>query len=220
MTDWFEYQDDISDAISDSMDMDWSANDGARAVVRWLNENKPLSTTPRVTVPVDGDEVTITLTGKVSDTMPGRPGWFRVTGHKFIFSATGDDASIRISAAPAPEGGVVEAPREALIQADLKIRSLPGTDQSDVEFIRAALATRAQPLGCFCDEADCPACSSINPAPDKLRIAVEALEPFANLGVSSGPDDEPCHYAYRITRGAIRNARQALTALQADQGAK
>lgn len=61
-------------------------------------------TTPRVTVPVDGDEVTITLTGKVSDTTPGRPGWFRVTGHKFIFSATGDDAPIRISAAPAPEG--------------------------------------------------------------------------------------------------------------------
>ena len=53
MTDWSEYQDDISDAISDSMDMDWSANDGARAVVRWLNENKPLSTTPRVTVPVE-----------------------------------------------------------------------------------------------------------------------------------------------------------------------
>jgi len=51
-----------------------------------------------MTVPVDGDEVTITLTGKVSDTMPGRPGWFRVTGHKFIFSATGDDAAIRLSA--------------------------------------------------------------------------------------------------------------------------
>lgn len=62
-------------------------------------------TTPRVTVPVDGDEVTITLTGKVSDTMPGRPGWFRVTGHKFIFSATGEDAAISLSAAPAPEGG-------------------------------------------------------------------------------------------------------------------
>lgn len=28
---------------------------------------------------------------------------------------------------------------ERLIQADLKIRSFPGTDQSDVEFIRAAL---------------------------------------------------------------------------------
>jgi len=47
------------------------------------------------------------------------------------------------SAAPAPEGGAVEDLREALIQADLKIRSLPGTDQSDVEFIREALATRS-----------------------------------------------------------------------------
>ena len=30
--------------------------------------------------------------------------------------------------------------REALVQADLTIRSMPGTDQSDVEFIRQALA--------------------------------------------------------------------------------
>lgn len=56
------------------------------------------------------------------------------------------------------------------------------------------------------------------PSADKLRIAVEALEPFANLGVTSGPDDEPCHYAYRITRGAIRNARQALATLKAEGG--
>ena len=33
--------------------------------------------------------------------------------------------------------------REALVQADLKIRSLPGTDQSDVEFIRKALEGRS-----------------------------------------------------------------------------
>ena len=32
--------------------------------------------------------------------------------------------------------------REALIQADLTIRSMPGTDQSDVEFIRQALANQ------------------------------------------------------------------------------
>lgn len=50
----------------------------------------------------------------------------------------------RLSAAPAPEGGAVEDLREALIQADLKIMSLPGTDQSDVEFIREALATREE----------------------------------------------------------------------------
>ena len=38
---------------------------------------------------------------------------------------------------------------------------------------------------------------------------LKALEPFANLGVTSGPDDEPCHFAYRITRGSIRAARAA-----------
>ena len=32
--------------------------------------------------------------------------------------------------------------REALVQADLTIRSMPGTDQSDVEFIRQALANQ------------------------------------------------------------------------------
>lgn len=41
--DWDEYADDIADAISDSMDMDWTSSDGARAVVRWLNENAPYS---------------------------------------------------------------------------------------------------------------------------------------------------------------------------------
>lgn len=34
--DWSEYEDDISDAISDSIDMDWSARDGAKAVIRCL----------------------------------------------------------------------------------------------------------------------------------------------------------------------------------------
>lgn len=35
---------------------------------------------------------------------------------------------------------MLEAHYEALVQADLKIRSLPNADQSDVEFIRVALA--------------------------------------------------------------------------------
>ena len=35
--------------------------------------------------------------------------------------------------------------REALIQADLKIRSFPGADQSDVEFIREALGRTPSP---------------------------------------------------------------------------
>lgn len=34
--DWGDLEDDISDAISDSMDMDWSSRDGAKAVVALL----------------------------------------------------------------------------------------------------------------------------------------------------------------------------------------
>jgi len=39
--DWSEFEDDLSDAISDSIDMDWNSRDGAKAVIRWLNENAP-----------------------------------------------------------------------------------------------------------------------------------------------------------------------------------
>lgn len=35
---WDELQDEISDAIGDSFDMDWTATDGAKAVVRMLQE--------------------------------------------------------------------------------------------------------------------------------------------------------------------------------------
>ncbi|WP_312145398.1 hypothetical protein [Brevundimonas sp.] len=40
--------------------------------------------------------------------------------------------------------GENERLREALVQADLTIRSLPGTDQSHVEFIRLALGGKPQ----------------------------------------------------------------------------
>lgn len=115
MTDWFEYQDDISDAISDSMDMDWSANDGARAVVRWLNENKPLSTTPRVTVPVEPTEL-IRLSSETAEYL------IRVAedaddNQWQDWAATMRQASRQmlglcamLSAAPAPEGGAVKGP--------------------------------------------------------------------------------------------------------------
>jgi hypothetical protein len=36
--DWSVFEDDIADAISDSMDMDWSSRDGARAVVAYLKQ--------------------------------------------------------------------------------------------------------------------------------------------------------------------------------------
>lgn len=39
--DWNEFEDDLADAIADSIDMDWNSRDGAKAVVRWLNENAP-----------------------------------------------------------------------------------------------------------------------------------------------------------------------------------
>lgn len=34
--DWSDLEDDIADAISDSMDMDWTSRDGAKAVVAML----------------------------------------------------------------------------------------------------------------------------------------------------------------------------------------
>ena len=41
MTDWNQHEDAIDDAISDSIDMDWTSRTGAKAVVAWLNENAP-----------------------------------------------------------------------------------------------------------------------------------------------------------------------------------
>ena len=39
--DWSEFEDGLSDAIQDSIDMDWNSRDGAKAVIRWLNEHAP-----------------------------------------------------------------------------------------------------------------------------------------------------------------------------------
>lgn len=49
--------------------------------------------------------------------------------------------------------------------------------------------------------------SSIAAERDGARAA---LKPFADLGVGSGPDDEPDNQPYRILRGAIRQARAVL----------
>lgn len=40
---WSEYEDDLSDAIGDSIDINWTSRDGAKAVVRWLQSRRPLS---------------------------------------------------------------------------------------------------------------------------------------------------------------------------------
>ena len=45
---------------------------------------------------------------------------------------------------------------------------------------------------------------------ERVKELEAGLLPFANLGVTSGPDDEPCSIPYRITRGSIRRARALL----------
>jgi hypothetical protein len=48
----------------------------------------------------------------------------------------------------------------------------------------------------------------------EIKRLKAALKPFADLGVGSGPDDEWDAAPYRITRGAIRQARRALDGSQ------
>lgn len=64
--DWDEYADDIADAISDSMDMDWTSSDGARAVVRWLTENAPYSPALTPSPPVQLSERERALEGALA----------------------------------------------------------------------------------------------------------------------------------------------------------
>lgn len=45
---------------------------------------------------------------------------------------------------------------------------------------------------------------------DLIEEAERVIAPFANLGITSGPDEEPCTIPYRITRGSIRKAREFL----------
>lgn len=50
--DWSDLEDGIADAISDSLDVDWTSRDGARAVVAYL---KALSTPSSPTQVMDRD---------------------------------------------------------------------------------------------------------------------------------------------------------------------
>lgn len=59
---------------------------------------------------------------------------FAIPGGHYYLPAVDADPDCTEAAAE------IERLREALVQADLTIRSLPGTDQSHVEFIRAALS--------------------------------------------------------------------------------
>lgn len=38
--DWSDHEDDFADAIADSIDVDWTPRDGARAIVRYLNSSE------------------------------------------------------------------------------------------------------------------------------------------------------------------------------------
>ena len=64
---------------------------------------------------------------------------------------------------------------------------------------------RLKVMGCRCDY-------EAHPAPDALRIAVEALEPFARLDVL-----EPSGVIIGLERWHFERARSALAALQAEQ---
>lgn len=46
--DWSEHEDAISEAIQDSIDMDWTSAHGARAVVRYLNSLASYGTTQEI----------------------------------------------------------------------------------------------------------------------------------------------------------------------------
>lgn len=54
------------------------------------------------------------------------------------------------------------------------------------------------------------ACEPMPELPAMVADLTNALRPFANLGVGSGPDEEHDAAPYRILRGAIRNARTAV----------
>lgn len=58
--------------------------------------------------------------------------------------ASGDVAANAVATIRELEADL-EIVTEALVQSDLKIRSLPNTDQSDVEFIHQALDKRKSP---------------------------------------------------------------------------
>jgi hypothetical protein len=54
---WADHEDDIDDAISDSIDMDWTSRDGARAVIRYLTS---------LAAPAERDAAGLELTAKAS----------------------------------------------------------------------------------------------------------------------------------------------------------
>lgn len=154
--DWSEYQDDISDAISDSMDVDWSASVGARAVVAWLNEHRPLvADTSRVTVPVEPEYTATDYLRLIAE------GWevIESTGSQMTIQNPEDDGpqdlvidvDAMLSAAPAPEGGAVSETelRDAIAlilpMAKGYAAAHPvGSNQSYVDYVENLITTREE----------------------------------------------------------------------------
>lgn len=99
MTDWSEYQDDISDAISESVDIDWNAGDGARAVVRWLNENVSLTASANdalaLRTMLDNLVIAQGLSKEIREHATD-------AARSYLYNTRA-----MLSAAPAPEGGAV-----------------------------------------------------------------------------------------------------------------
>lgn len=100
MTDWSEYQDDISDAISESVDIDWNAGDGARAVVRWLNENVSLTASANdalaLRTMLDNLVIAQGLSKEIREHATD-------AARSYLYNTR-----VMLSAAPAPEGGAVQ----------------------------------------------------------------------------------------------------------------
>lgn len=107
MTDWSEYQDDISDAISESVDIDWNAGDGARAVVRWLNENVSLTASANdalaLRTMLDNLVIAQGLSKEIREHATD-------AARSYLYNTRA-----MLSAAPAPEGGAATFDRDALI---------------------------------------------------------------------------------------------------------
>ncbi|SPU44280.1 hypothetical protein [Brevundimonas diminuta] len=110
MTSWTDYQDDISDAISESVDIDWNASDGARAVVRWLNENVSLTASANDALALRAMLDNLVIAQGLSKEIREHA---TDAARSYLYNTRA-----MLSAAPAPEGGaaleLIEAAKECL----------------------------------------------------------------------------------------------------------
>lgn len=193
MTSWTDYQDDISDAISESMDADWSASVGAKAVVAWLNEHRPISAAP---APEGG---AVKPCGGCGETDPSK----RCLGcfHDFQALVTREEAPAEAGDTLHPDAQPFEQyPELALHIERMAMSGVVGSMISWDAFLRELnAALQAQP----------PA------REDALRVAVESLE-WAIAEIKG----DTRHANEDQREAALEKAQSTLAALQAEQGAK